>query len=186
MSYPALPEPDLPGCHYSVEHTAKQVPYFFFTLFAACLLTPLVMLVSKAPVIQLLLCALATTTVAIIMLWQTRMANRMRKDFPHENGATKKLAALLSIALGSIILYGIIDLSLTIAFGYNTMTFGVAAILVVAGVAKPTSDMLRVAMNLSKAEQIYGKDGAVQLWHFQAYRRSRPFEPQQTPPPMHP
>ena len=163
--------PDLPHSRDNLEQAVRYAPLFFLTLLIAVPFTPLLMFTSKAPELQLLLCILATVGTSALMVWNIFIGRAMRRSFPYLKGAVGPLFLLLGLALGGVAFLGITELVFLAFTGSGTNTVGIAALLCMAGIAKPSSDLLRIALQVRRAEKIYGHDGVMQLWRYQAYQR---------------
>lgn len=171
MTYFDSSTPDLPHSRDNLEQAVRYAPLFFLTLLIAVPFTPLLMFTSKAPELQLLLCILATLTTSALMVWNIFIGRAMRRSFPYLKGAVVQLFLLIGLALGGVALLGIVELIIHAFTRSGTNTVGLAVLLVCAGIAKPAADLLRIALQVRRAETIYGHDGVMQLWRYQAYQR---------------
>lgn len=172
MSAPPLALPDLPASRDRLASTRRAAAFSYLALLIAVPTAPLVAAVSKAPALQFALCALSVLTTAGLITWQLLLARSAEERFPRPD---LRAFAVLATGIGLIAIYAAVDLTLHIALDLDTRTFGVAALMFLAGVAKPCSDMLEVGRALRNAERSLGAAGLDQLWHFQLAQRPQHF-----------
>ncbi len=165
MSVPEFTQPQLLPLHSKLMSVARTAPRYYLALLIALPVTPLLALASGSPALQIALCALAVLTTAGLMTWQLLIARAAALRFPVLSPAA--LGPLIT-GIGLIAVYGATDLLLHITLQLNTQTIALAAVLVLAGVAKPCSDMLLVARSLADAQRMYGPAGLIELWKYQS------------------